>query len=339
MPDAPFPPRRARGGLARRERARRERARGHVRGRFRDRGRAIQERSPKRGRFRDRGRAAGERARIRVSVHPLFWVLAAWFLWRGEGLLFFTVTAAALLHECGHAFYAARIGCRLCRLLLTPCGAVVRGDIAGISLKDEVLLALAGPAVNAACACLFAGLWWFFPAAYAYTDAAFYASAGLCLANLLPAWPLDGGRVLYCAAARLRGEPFARRLALAVTLALAAAALALFAALAAGGAWNVSLLLFALFLVCGCFGGQDCRYERLRLDPAPRLARGMEVRRVALSQACSVKKALSFLERGRWLELDLFTPQGEYVCTLTQSEFLEILQRADIYRPLSEYIG
>ena len=308
MPDRPPRPRRERGGrTARAKRRRPERAR------------------------------RGDRFSLRV--HPLFFALGAWFLWRGEGLLFLVVTVVAVIHECGHAFYAARIGCRLSRLLLLPCGAVVRGEIGGISLRDEIFLALAGPAVNAACALLFAALWWFFPETYAYTDTAFTASATLCLVNLLPAYPLDGGRVLYCAAARLRGERAARRVALAVSVAAAAALAALFAALAAAGTVNVSLLFFAAFILGGCFGGRDCRYERIRFDLSADMKRGLEVRRVALDQSCTVKKALSYLERGKYLEIDVFGAGGEYVCSLSQADFYEILQRADIYRPLSDYLS
>ena len=38
---------------------------------------------------------------------------------------------------------------------------------------------------------------------YAFTDTAFYASLSIALINLLPAYPLDGGRVLHCALARI----------------------------------------------------------------------------------------------------------------------------------------
>ena len=43
-----------------------------------------------------------------------------------------------------------------------------------------------------------AGLWWFYPVTYAYTDGIFYASAAMLALNLLPAYPLDGGRIAKC---------------------------------------------------------------------------------------------------------------------------------------------
>ena len=289
-------------------------------------------------RRRRKGEKAPGRERFTVSVHPLFVLYGAYCCLRGQLFAFLAATVCAVMHECGHAWYAARIGCRLRRLCLLPGGALVQGDIEGISLADEVRLALAGPAVNAVSAALFAALWWLAPETYPYTEAAALTSFSLFAVNLLPAYPLDGGRVLYCALARLRGEPFAQRAMRVVGVLLALACAALFALGCVWGEWNFSLLFYASFILGGTFGGKDCRYERIRYDLAPRLARGMEVCRVALSAACPVKKALAYFERGRWLELLLFDGQGRFLCALSQAQLYEIAERADIYRPLSDYI-
>ena len=76
--------------------------------------------------------------RLAVYVHPLFLLFGAFFFLRGEIFLFLTCTVVAVIHEFGHALYAARIGRRLDRVVLLPCGAVVTGDIEGISLSDEI---------------------------------------------------------------------------------------------------------------------------------------------------------------------------------------------------------
>lgn len=279
-----------------------------------------------------------KKERFTVSVHPLFVLFGAYFLLRGELFVFLTFTVVAVIHECGHAFCAARVGCRLNRLRLLPCGAVVSGDIAGIGFADEVKIALAGPFVNAACAVLFVALWWVFPDTYPYTDVAAYASAGLAAVNLLPAYPLDGGRVVYCAAAKLRGEKFARRFAVALGLVFAAAFVGLFV-FSCFAEVNFTLLFFAAFIVFGAFDKKDARYERIRFDLSAELKRGMPIKKVALSENCTVKKALSYMERGKYLELTVFDAAGEFLCELSEAEFCAILERANIYRPLSEYLN
>ena len=289
------------------------------------------------GIFKRRPKKRVRGGRMAVSVHPLFVLFGLFSFLQGQLTLFLVCTAAAIVHEFGHALYAARIGCRLDRLLLLPCGAVVQGDIEGISLADEVRLALAGPAVNAACAVAFAALWWFFPETYAYTDVAAYMSAGLCLINLLPACSLDGGRVLYCAVAHRRGAGAARKVCIVCSVAVAAAVLALFV-LSCFVAVNFTLLFFALFILFGTFCGKDCRYERLAPDLKKTLSRGAEVRRVALLQSCTVKRAIAFLERGKQIEFSVYDDAGELLCVLGEREFYAILQRADIYSPLGDYL-
>ena len=292
-----------------------------------------------RGFFRRlKGRKGAKKERFTVSVHPLFVLFGVWFFLRGQLFLFCAFTVVAVIHECGHAFYAARVGCRLDTLRLLPCGAVVSGDIEGISLSDEIKLALAGPAVNAACAVLFAALWWLFPDTYPYTDVAAYASAGLAAVNLLPAYPLDGGRVVYCAAAKKRGEGFARKFTLALSLVIAAALLALFV-FSCFVSPNFSVLFFAAFILCGSFDRRASRYRPIRFDLSAAMKRGMEIKKIALSECCTVKKAISFLERGKYLEITVFDGNGEFLCELSEQELCAILERADIYRPLSDYLN
>lgn len=286
---------------------------------------------------RKRVRPVKKKERFTVSVHPLFLLFGVWFFLRGELFLFCTFTVVAVIHEFGHAMYAARIGCRLDTLRLLPCGAVVSGNIEGISLSDEIKLALAGPAVNAVCAVLFVALWWVFPDAYPYTDVAAYASAGMAAINLLPAYPLDGGRVVWCAVAKKRGEDFARKLTRLLSLAVAAVLTALFV-FSCFRTPNFSLLFFAAFIVSGAFDRRAAHYQRIRFDLSAAMKRGMEIKKVALSDSCTVKKAISFLERGRYLEITVFDAQGEFLCELSEAELCAILERADIYRPLSDYL-
>ena len=275
---------------------------------------------------------------MRFAVHPLFLLFGVWYAFSGRLFLFLVSTLVALMHECGHAFAAARVGYRLDKIVLMPYGALISGDIEGISLSDEIKLALAGPAVNAACAVLFVALWWLFPDTYPYTDVAAYASAGLAVVNLLPAYPLDGGRIAYCACAKKRGEGFARRFTLALSLTVAAALLALFVC-SCFVSPNFSVLFFAAFIVCGAFDKRASRYRRIRFDLSAAMKRGMEIKKVALSDSCTVKKAISFLERGKYLEITVFDGEGEFLCELSEAELCAILERADIYRPIAEYLG
>jgi Zn-dependent protease len=148
----------------------------------------------------------GTLAGIGIYVHATFFLLVAWFviagLASGQGLaaslaslvLLGAVFGTVVLHELGHALTARRFGVRTRDITLLPIGGVARLERIPERPREELLIALAGPAVNVALAGLFA-------VAGAATGAVFFIqlawiNAAIAGFNLLPAFPMDGGRVL-----------------------------------------------------------------------------------------------------------------------------------------------
>lgn len=156
---------------------------------------------------------------IDVYVHFTFLLLLGWVLlihyfvrydWSDalEEVLFITVGfGTILLHELGHAFAARHYGIPTKDITLLPIGGVARLERMPEDPKQELVVALAGPAVNVALAAsLYLGL----SAAgspstvlghfAAFDDSLplrlFHVNVWLVLFNLLPAFPMDGGRVL-----------------------------------------------------------------------------------------------------------------------------------------------
>ena len=118
-------------------------------------------------------RTRTDNGRAKFSIHPLFLVLGVWYCFTGELFLFLLSALVALQHECAHAFAAAKLGYKLNRIVLMPFGAVIDGDLNGISVKDEFSVAIAGPLCNLLTAGFFAALRWFAPTTYAFTDSAY----------------------------------------------------------------------------------------------------------------------------------------------------------------------
>ena len=65
-----------------------------------------------------------------------------------------------------------------------------------VTREDEIKVALAGPSFNFILAFLCLGLWWIFPETYAFTSFFVFCNIITGLVNLLPCYPMDGGRVL-----------------------------------------------------------------------------------------------------------------------------------------------
>ncbi len=158
--------------------------------------------------------------RVNVNVSCLLLVALAAFMGLGAGGLARALTTAALvpavfvcvlLHEFGHALTARRFGIRTRDVTLYFIGGVARLEGLGRRPREELVVALAGPAVNLVIAAALAVVFLPFglvlapealpPDAPAHLAGSFLftllaANLMLALFNLIPAFPMDGGRVL-----------------------------------------------------------------------------------------------------------------------------------------------
>lgn len=286
-------------------------------------------------------RRKSRRARSRFSVHPLFLLLGVYYCFIGELPMFLLSALVALQHECAHAFAAARLGYSLDRVVLMPYGAVIDGDLSGISFKDEIFVAVWGPLCNLCTAAAFAALWWIYPDAYAFTDTACFVSLAVALVNIVPAYPLDGGRVLRCALCLHMQEKKADKICRGITVAVALTLLAAFAALCVKAKPNFTLLAFSLFLGAGAFGNtkpEAAKYTKINFSSKDAFRRGVEIRRVAVTEDCTLKRAVGFVTQDKYLILDVYDKNEEYMGELRQNELAEIFFSSGIYRTLGEFI-
>ncbi len=157
-------------------------------------------------------------AGIDVYVHATFFILIAWIAlsyWMMTGNLAAVISgvgfilllfACVVLHELGHALIARRYGFRTQNITLLPIGGVAALERMPDDPKQEITMALAGPAVNLVIAF---GLWLWLSmsnalpqvGSFSLTEGSFLErlmliNVILAIFNLLPAFPMDGGRVL-----------------------------------------------------------------------------------------------------------------------------------------------
>ena len=131
---------------------------------------------------------------------PLYghWALlpgvALWLL-LGEPLELLGTGAALLLHELAHGLTARGLGLSVEAMELYPFGACLRMPGGGRQ-RERLLVALAGPLCGAGAAGLALLLWRFLPGGGFLLAPFCRGNLVLSLINLLPGYPLDGGRVL-----------------------------------------------------------------------------------------------------------------------------------------------
>lgn len=163
----------------------------------------------------------GQIAGIRLYVHATFVLLIAWVAfshlrdeegWPAvvEAVAFvLTLFGCVLLHELGHALTAKRFGIQTRDITLLPIGGLARLERMPDRPIEELWVALAGPAVNVIiAAALYAWLaatgsldllgstesWT--ETAGSFAGKLMFVNVGLAVFNMLPAFPMDGGRVL-----------------------------------------------------------------------------------------------------------------------------------------------
>jgi Zn-dependent protease len=263
-----------------------------------------------------------------------------------EGVaLLLAVFACVVLHEFGHALTAKRYGVRTRDITILPIGGIARLERIPEKPFQEIVVALAGPAVNLLIACIL-----LVPFASAVGDmrdpeAAAKALQGdflaelfainvfLAIFNLIPAFPMDGGRVLRATLATRLDYVRATQIAASVGQGIAF----LFGLLGLFG--NPMLLFIALFVFIGA--GQEAAAVQMRsaFDGVP-VGRAMVREFHVLSEDAPLSQAVEFLLAGSQQDFPVIgafaTAGAPAVGILTRADLLKAIAGGDTSRPVRE---
>lgn len=273
---------------------------------------------------------------IKVSVHPLFFALGFYYALTGKIFVFVIYSLCALSHELGHSIVAQRQGYRLGKIILMPFGAVVTGNVDGLKFTDQIKIALAGPLLNLSVCVFFVAVWWLFPEAYPFTDLVVQANLSMALINLIPAFPLDGGRILSATLSESFGEKKAYIVCKVLGGVLGCTLFGLFV-YSIFTEINLSLFFFSLFVLFGAFDRKRGNvYIKLYSGVSEeKLMCGMPVKKVALSVNADVKKLVSLLDLNAINEVVLIK-NGQTVRVLQDEDLKNIIENTSVYTKLNE---
>lgn len=287
---------------------------------------------------------------IEIKVHVTFVLILIWaaYYWGigmeagMQGALFGVVATLLLfvcvtLHELGHAFQALRYGIEVEDITLLPIGGVARLRVPD-NARQELAIAVAGPLVNVVIAVALIGLGAILEATSLLTPADLddtmrdaewsgllayltLANIWLVLFNAIPAFPMDGGRVLRALLA-LRLD-YARATAIAVSI---GQGLALLFGLAGFATGNFYLILIAAFVWFGA--SQEGAQVTLR-----RVLGGATVGQAMIRQP----QALAATDPlARAVELTLSTAQSDFPVVDTGDRVVGLLTLDDLLRGLRD---
>lgn len=213
---------------------------------------------------------------IKIVVHWTFFFLIVWIVFselkRGgtnESVLFnvalvLAVFTCIILHELGHALTAKRFGIETKKITLLPIGGMASLDSIPESPKQELLITIAGPLVNIIIAIF---LYYIVPVndyiqlnftetfevlmSFTLQNFLFYlfiVNVGLVVFNIIPAFPMDGGRILRALLAMKMSRIKATRIASSIGQFIAVLFLLI------GLLYNPFLVIISLFIFLGAYG-------------------------------------------------------------------------------------
>ncbi len=239
-----------------------------------------------------------------VEIHWLFGLLLAWTAYAGWsqghwlGLVYSTGLLLAtfgciLLHEIGHTVQAQAIGLPVRRIVLLPFGGLAQLSHLPDQPGDELRIALAGPIVNVGLALLTGALLlvWLIvsgsnlpswqrlgyeitrgrPGGLHLFTSLTFVNLGLLALNLLPAFPLDGGRIMRSALALWLPRTAATRVVVRIGWVLGA--LCLLLATSAGQIWGqpmaLCLLITGIMAILGAGAEESFQRNEAALHGIP----------------------------------------------------------------------
>lgn len=277
-----------------------------------------------------------------MRVHVTFVLLLAWIGlsgWQTAGaaagmasvVFALAIFACVLAHEYGHALMARRFGIQTRDITLLPIGGLARLERMPEDPRQEIAVALAGPAVNLVIAAVLIGLLGaridlsmvdkIENPAVDFMARLASINVFLALFNLVPAFPMDGGRVLRA----LLAMKYSRRIATRYA-AMAGQILAFgfgFLGLLAG---NPLLVFIAIFIYLAATAESN--------DVAlSEVARGMTVRDGMITRFEALSPASTL---GDAAEALISTTQHEFPILDDEGRLTGFLTRTALFRALAE---
>jgi len=287
-----------------------------------------------------------------VQVHWTFFLLLAWFgaiRWMAVGpeaavfavvfilLLFLCV----LLHEFGHIFAARRYGIQTPTITLLPIGGVASMERMPEKPGQEIVVALAGPAVNVVIAFVLIAILGarIDPSAINLTEnlgsdmlaRVAFANIALVAFNLIPAFPMDGGRVLRAILAIRMG--FVRATQLAANIGQMLAIALGFVGLLG----NPLLILIAIFIYFAATA--ESQYVEMRSLARGYLARDAMITKFeSLNPLSTADDAAALLLRTTQQEFPVLDSDSRLQGIVTRERLIEALRDHGGSTPVTEFM-
>ncbi len=291
---------------------------------------------------------------INIQIHFTFFLILVWGALNfggSDGPLYGLLVTVALftlvlLHELGHSVAAMAYGIGVRDITLLPIGGVARLEQMPEKPIQEFVVAVAGPAVNIILAIILA------PVVFGLTSAGsepfvvtmrsgagflglltflLTANVSLALFNLLPAFPMDGGRIFRALLGLFLD--FERATSLAVIVGrVVAVGLGIFGVI--NGQFFLAFIALFIFTASGQEGAAVSVKSRLR---TVRVGQALNRSTVSISPSATVGQAATTVMRGNQPDFAVVDPFSRQLLGIVSSgDVTRAVERNQWHSPMSE---
>lgn len=263
------------------------------------------------------------------GIHYSFILLLLFGVLLGQIKLFLCYFLFLCLHELVHAFFAKKCGYKLGKIKLSASGAILEAEQDEFSFKDEILISISAPIFNLLVGLLFIAFWWIRPESYNFTLDLVVLNLTIFAYNILPIFPLDGGRVLLAYLSRNMQRKDAVKICKIITFVFGLLLCVLFI---------ISLFFSPLyaFLIAGvnlefCVMTKDknavykkCFYLSRKLERARK--NGVEEKRVFVHFQKTPISLLKLLESNKFITFVIIDDNFKVLKTISENEIQGLIE-------------
>lgn len=264
---------------------------------------------------------------FRFVIHPVTILLLLGSIFVGMFWLFFTYLVCLLLHEFSHYLFAKKLGYRCTKITLYPSGALLSGDTDEFTFKDEIIISLAGPLCNILLVIICVFLWWIFPEVFNYTADFVVANLSLALFNLLPIFPLDGGRCLLAILSTKLERKSASKISKQITMGFAIMLFFVFA-ISCITKPNFQIGIMSIVIFCSVLsessGGSYKRFAKTSLKRR-KLKHGLAVKTLLFNKDVTISKVISKIDNFAYYKVVVVDDNYNVLKIFTEKELEDLI--------------
>lgn len=276
----------------------------------------------------------------KIKLHPLFLIVGLYAILSGKGEYFVICVGTSVIHEFGHIAMAKYCNVLTNSICIMPYGAVVNANLGKINKLDDIKIALAGPLLNLVFAILVTALWWLFPIVFHYTNLLVMVNVAIGIINLLPCYPLDGGRILISILSYKFSYKVASLISRVLGIIFGVVLICIFV-ISCFSDLNLTFLFMGIFIIIGAWKGIKSLRVTHRLENIFSIKNQSSfypVKEVMVSSDVELYKLAGLIGHSNFLRVSVVDEKFNVIATFDEGDVIKLIANNDSFAIIRDVV-